>query len=759
MATSGRRKVRLFLEGREVPISSAQIVAKANMPSMCLIELVPLQILKFIKPRTQVHIFVRDSFTFGDDNFYLAFEGETLGRTLVKRQDQRGIRITAYDYTNYWDDSKAYVMNPNFIAGKLAPSVAFGEPPPGSQVKASGNASTFQTAATSNTKMIDILRSQKGDDGKIDLIKGIAEVMRQLATVNEFYRAAYERLRIVDRILVYSSGRLGDFLYRLKVEEFLTSFTGMNGGFVSLRQMLMGIMSIMFHDQISLTFPSLVKTTRGKEEGLTIGQFLFIPDTYSLPPPKCNVIFPNQQISFEFDEDFRAAPTRYGFRASFPLMSGDDTIAPTYPIQYYPTPFSDFMSPKNKRATDAENKSAFGPSALLKDSSGRSYASLFYGQKAEGKAVGTTYGLALREGDYLSNEESLKGIYYETDVLAPAYSALVRAGILQKDQTGATVGEDPGVSIDTRNEFMREVGAYLFFKKRYGARNVSAEIIFNPFLVPGFNTIFLDDSEAGQSFIAKLQGITQRLTHEGFATAIELGYGRDFDEIDFMSGGAGDPPLPKWFDTKIFGVSDEENTLFNEETNFLYPPDPPKNTKAAAPAPSSPRVKYISREEKDFRDNNVQKPTVYPNLSKFYQKVLGCNSVTEYGPAPKKKGDARTTLVTTRGVVSWLVHEYTAKATQEARDEFARTYVKRPLVSMLDAFKFLGAIPAGSNPSDAAPKVPDEDALFVADTSKKNPLPGRFDGKGYSDETILAVRRKPIDVYVAALKSKRGFRG
>lgn len=754
--TSGRRKIRLFLEGREVPVVSAQIISKANMPSMCLIEMVPLQIIKFIKPRTQVHVLVRDSFTFGDDNFYLAFEGETLGRTMIKRHDQRGFRITAYDYTNYWDDAKAYVMNPNYLVGKVAPQVAFGEPPPASVAKAAGGV-LFQTSATSNTKMIDILRSKKGADGKIDLVAGIAEVIKKLATVNEFYRTAYERLRIIDRILIYSSGRLGQFLYRLKVEEFLTSFTGMNGGFVSLRQMLMSIMAMIFHDQISLPFPSLVKTTRDKETGMTIGQFLFIPDTYSLPPPKCNVIFPNQQISFQFDEDFRAAPTRYGFRASFPLTSGDETIEPTYPIQYYPNPFSDYMT-RGKLSSDSDLKSAMGPSTLIKDSKGRSYASLYYGQKAEGNSVGTAYGLVMREQDYQSNEESLRGIYYETDVLAPAYSALVRTGNVTTQPDGTTVTEE-GVSTQSRNEFMREVGAYLFFKKRYGARNCSAEIMFNPYLVPGFNVVFLDDSEAGQSFVAKLQGITQNLTHEGFATSVELGYGRDFDEIDFMSGGAGDPPLPKWFDPAVFGVTDENNKYFIEETNFLYPADPPSNTKSPAKKPSTPRVKYISREEKDYRDKGVKNPTVYPNLSQFYQKVLACDSITEYGPAPQKKGDVRTALVTTRGAISWLVYEYINKSTQEARDEFARAYVRRPLVPMLQAFRFLGAVPAGSNPADQNPPVPEENALFVADTSSKNPLPGRFDGKGYSDETILQVRRAPIDIYIAALKSKRGFRG
>ena len=83
----GRQKIRVFLEGREVPVTSAAVVFRMNMPAMANIELVPLNVIKFIKPRTQVHIFVRDARTFGDNNFYLCFEGEVMGRTMVKKHN------------------------------------------------------------------------------------------------------------------------------------------------------------------------------------------------------------------------------------------------------------------------------------------------------------------------------------------------------------------------------------------------------------------------------------------------------------------------------------------------------------------------------------------------------------------------------------------------------------------------------------------------------------------------------------------------
>lgn len=752
---SGRQKIRVMLEGREVPVVSATIICKMNMPIVASIELVPLQVIKFIKPRTQVHIFVRDTMTFGDNKFYLAFEGEVMGRSMVKQHNGRAFRITAFDYSNYWDDAKAFMMNPNFLVGKAAPGVIFGEPTPQQTSKAAGG-DVITTAANSNSLMVDYLLRFKEANGGPDIVRGVADVARRLASVNEFYRTSYERLRVLDRIYAKSSGRMGNFLKALKVEEFLSTYTGAQGGMMTLRQMLMGILALLFHECVSVPFPSFVKTKRtdssGTKEGYAIAQFLIIPDTYLLPPPRCNVIFPNQQLGFEFDEDFRAAPTRYGFRASFPVVAGNDAIEATYPIQYYPRPFADFMKGSKVQSTTSDLNSMFGPSQIIKSKDGRTYGNIFYGKPSKDKAVGISYAPTLRESDFLSNEESLKGIYYETDTLIPAYSALVRAGGVKADAQGKEV-TPADVSPTSRNEFIREVGAYLFFKKRYGARQISASILFNPFLVPGFNSLFIDDSEAGQSFIAKLQGVTHNLQNNGFTSVCELAYGRDFDEIDFMSGGAGDPPLPAWFDGAIFGKTEDSKTLFDQETKFLGPPTPKVKGRAQG-------QEIIDESEVKYRNEKVKSPTIFPDLSGFYQALLGCESITGMGPAPKKDDQTRQVLVTTRGATMYLRQQYLNKKTQEARDAFVRDYVSRPVTTMEEAFAFIGAQVAPSPNTNGETGIPEEFAVFTSILDpKKTGLPGRFDAKGYSDETILKIRRDVIDAYVYQLRRRRGFRG
>lgn len=748
--SSGRRKVRVFLDGREVPIINATAVYRANMPSMATIEMVPLGAIKFIKPRTQVHIFAMDRFSFGDDDFHLMFEGEVHGRSMIKRHDGRAFRITAYDYTNYWDDAKAYIMNPNHLADKIAPQTVIGEPPPAIQAKAAAGV-LFQSPANSTSQMITLLTGRKGPDGQIDIVEGVAEVLRKMATVNEFFRASYERLRITDRMWVRSSGRLGTFLQRLKVEEFLTSFTGSEGGMVSLRQMLMGVMALMFHDQISIPFPAYLLKRRGKQTGYTITQFLFVPDGYPLAPPRCNVFFPNQISGFEFDESFRDAPTRYGFRASFPVVVGDSQLGVTYPIQYFPKSFARYMS-KGAKLSDAEFYSLLGPSSLTTNAGGKTYANLFFGAPTLAKdgtknAVQTAYSATLREADFLTNEESIKGIYYQSDILPPAYSALVRTGQITVTQntsatgdvTGASAAEDAtGVSVQSRNDFMAEVGAYLFYKKRYGARTASATVSFNPFVVPGFNALFLDDSEAGQSALAKVESVTHSLTHEGFFTMLELSHGRDFDEVDVVSGGAGEPPLPRWFDPSVFGSADELN--FARETDYLL--------KSGA----------IDEAEAKLRKDKIRGATAFTSLSTFYQDCLGCDSITEVN-APAGSSDLPTrVVVTARGAVQDLIQRYKAVSSDpKARDAFVRDYIRRPTVNIRQSFAFLGAEPEKGSTDGA---IPAEFAKFTAITdSKRTALPGRYDGTGYSDQTVLKIRRDVIDTYIELLRTQRGFRG
>lgn len=726
MSSAGsRQNVRLFIEGQEVPFQNASITSQEGEATAAAIYLVPLSGIKEIKARTQVHIFVQDTKSFPDANFYLAFEGEVVGRILGKRQDSRVFGIMAVDYSSYWEDAKTYVVSPNFVLGKVEDVVTFQDAPINQQIKALGGVA-FQTSATSNTRSIEIMLAS----GNKDLAKGVVSVVNKVATANQFYAAAFQRLNITQRINLFSGGNLQAFLQELQIEGWLQDFVGKFGGISSLRDMLYGVMNLVFHTFISVPFPAKIpsKTTPGTN---TLSQFLFVPDAYTLPAPMCNVVFPNQQRDYEFKDDFRKAPTRYMFRASMPLMSGTGVTFPQYPSYFFPTSFSDYMFGKHT-ATQTETDSELGPSTLLTDPvTGNSYADVFY-NNPNTKAVGTAFGVTLREADYISNEESLKGIYLEMDTFMPSYTALVK-----------------GASAAARTSFIQAVGTYLFYKKRFSARQTSVDLLFNPYLVPGFNGLFLDDSEAGQSFQAKIQSLVHTLSNDGCSTSVSLAYGRDFDEVDDVTGGSGDPPVAPWFDPTIFGIVDTDNTYFDQETQYLV------------------KLGAMDKEEADAR-GDIDNPTVFPNLNKFYQALLGVNSVTNYtapSGTPSKNASPQPVLVSTWGATEWLLYQYEqVMDNPDAVDAKVRQLTARPMMNILEAFNFIRAQPAGYN-GNVRFQLPIEFASFVAITKSNLPkgqsidLPGRFDGTGYSDQAAIALRRSILPDYIQLLKTQVGFRG
>jgi hypothetical protein len=651
-------------------------------------------VIKFIRPKTLVQLFVVDKMIFGDMQPHIAFEGEVVGRSMAKDQASRSFRINAVDFSGNWDESKAYYYNPNFLVGKIEDTVRGGIPP-ATAAKANA-AKEVTTSGTVSSVMVTYLVNTKFKD----LVDAVGNLMQDLSGINIYYKSLYERFRIKERIKIFTSGKIKQFLADIKQEDFLASFSGQQGGLVSLRQMLSNIMGMVFHEFVSVPFPSIVPNS--SKNGNVIGSYVFIPDSYSLPPPKCNVVFPNQIVQMNFAEDYRAAPTRFAFRASFPEYFQAATSYAAYPLQCYPSSFSKFMF-KSTPVTAEEANSVLGAASIVKSGSS-SFNNVNYGD-AKTKAVGgVAVSPKLREADFLTNEEAIKGIFLDMETFAPSVTALAK-----------------GMSEAKRIKFTNDIGKFLFYKKRFGARNASATLMFNPFIVPGFNAIFIDDSDAGQTFIAKVQSVTHNLTNSGAVTMVNLGYGRDFDEVDAVSGGAGDPPTPAWFDEEIFGKPDAE--LVKQETDYLV----------------NQGALKIDSEEVKVR-SKLTGTTTYPNISQFYEQTVGVKATTE-------GGDVK--LFTLRGVVSYLVDRYRKNSENfTSRDNFVFSYIRRPVPTMTEAMAYMDAELEDQN------VLPEEFVKFKSNDKAKN-----FDGTGLPDEEVIKIRREVIDKYVNLLKVRRGFRG
>ena len=100
--------LRLFLEGEEVVVVSAQISININAPSSASIQIIPIDEGLDLKPRTMVHLFSYDEYsteksTYVPEGTYrLIFLGEVIGISTVKSPGSLGLVLQCIDFTSYW---------------------------------------------------------------------------------------------------------------------------------------------------------------------------------------------------------------------------------------------------------------------------------------------------------------------------------------------------------------------------------------------------------------------------------------------------------------------------------------------------------------------------------------------------------------------------------------------------------------------------------------------------------------------------------
>ena len=116
--------LRLFIEGEESPVISAQINVNINGPATASIQIVPLdQALQFL-PRSMVHLFYLDTFLSPQakgipsvptqqqaanpdptviGEYKLLYSGEIIGFSFIQTPQSRALVLQCLDFSSYWD--------------------------------------------------------------------------------------------------------------------------------------------------------------------------------------------------------------------------------------------------------------------------------------------------------------------------------------------------------------------------------------------------------------------------------------------------------------------------------------------------------------------------------------------------------------------------------------------------------------------------------------------------------------------------------
>lgn len=640
---------KLFLEGKEVPFIGASITHTVNQASIAYIDLVPQAEILNIKPRTLVQLFVRNYMDPAAGQagaaaypFVLAWEGEVFGYNFSKSATARTFSISCIDYSSYWDNVLTYFFNPQQSLGQGAKALSsIGLEIRDAQSLGMEVVSVAQARESFfRQKLEQVLKPGGVEDKSKDFLDGFVELIKDFTKVNDFYESVNERLRINDRILLHSSKSLHALLEKGEALSWFSGLVGRTTGYSSLRMVIQDLMSLIFHDAVSVPFPAAVRSTVSpalpdvSNVKKTIGNFVFKPNLYMMPPPMCNVFFPDEYSQIQFSRNFFQEPTRLIYAPELPTRLGNGAIA--MPHMYEPESFSNFMLPNKDEGTAYEGLTGRGGIEVNPNAYPGLDIGYFMGEDKSPAAE--TNNAKKRAGQFLTNEERMKGIWMARESMMPATTQFQQALS----------------DYDHKNTFAKGVAKYLFYKKRFQSRQLQITSHLKLSVVPGFPVLLMDDSDTDQTVVAYCSSVTHRIyATEGGYTNVTLSYARTVAEQDSSTEAGASMLIPPWFNETVFGKMGV----------------PPKSEAAPEEVAALGKT-HIST----------------PALSEFYAALLGDRG----SEALTAKFPEEVTLV---GAVRRLQKEYRQMREKGNShvDAFVARTTSRDYVKMKAAFEFIGA--------------------------------------------------------------------
>ncbi len=714
MGQAKRLNAMLLIEGRTIPFVGANCHFRSNQPAAATIEMVPLREINDILPRTMVHLFVKDfNYPGKFKPWVLAFEGEVYGYSLGKNPQNRTFSLLCMDLSNYWDSAKQSYINVK--TSMSSPNAMLSSVKTKESAKRE-NMKFIENVGSITAYVVKIINDRLAKDGDEAFLQGVLDIIKGVQEVNPFFKYSDLRYRISDRIGFESSGDLKKIFKATNKQQFFESLLGKGGGGITtVRQLINLLMGLVFHQFSSVPFPSKINAPKGakgnwigEKKNKTIGSFLFKPDSFMLPPPRCNVLYPDQYNNFGYTRNFFHEVSRLDFRPG-PLASdiaGGSGVPRIYQKGYHaPAAYSEFLG-SDKDTSDVKGKSF--------ENAGVSGT---FGDKIEDLKTAST----LKEFNFMSYEEVLKGIFGDQG------NMMTSAQLLSKD---SGIGEQ-GV-------FFQKAADFMFSKKRYASRVTSTSGPLNLSPVPGFPMLIIDNSEAEQHVVGQLEGISHSFTANGGGfTSYEISYGRLVEEKSLWDDSISEPPIPPWYDPKKYGTRRPV-----QEQDY-------KNLDKSVQS----RVKNLG-EINDFGNSDIG--SIYATL--LGESKEGSTSYLGSTPITSKKFPNITAATFD------IVRRYKWAKRKGVVPEHINKYTKRNYAVLHDVFEFLGAELTQSqkwathnNADNIVFKGKRFDGGFVNEAEEENSQDKKL--KNLFGETALSKRRAPIIRYRKKLFNERGFRG
>lgn len=309
MAVGQKLKLRLFIEGVEVPVVSANIQSTKNAPVACSIQIPANDYALDFRPRSLIHLFVYDIYNgappetmvsvggpgvrvvdrdngvdpelaglfpperfestteqdltdLENENYKLVFGGELMQFGFSKSPTQRSIILQCLDWSSYWDLCIQYMVS-GFSLGGGGMRAAF-----------TGASTTvfndfFSGSADIVTELLEqeprTYRSLRGTllGGLVNLLEAMGGTYfgrRAIRGANDFFSLAEMRLHLTQMIGANPFPER-DELRLLRARGFGGLFRRSLAGLgrqVSIRQVLLALQRYIFHEIIPINSPRYI---------------------------------------------------------------------------------------------------------------------------------------------------------------------------------------------------------------------------------------------------------------------------------------------------------------------------------------------------------------------------------------------------------------------------------------------------------------------------------------------------------------------
>lgn len=257
MSLRGQRlSLRCFIEGQEIPIIAAVVQLSINSPATCTLQVIPLDELHELKPKSMVHVFyfdnpIDETIDLNDLRKYrLFFAGETMGISFNKTPTGRSAVLQCVDFSNNWDVCYQFMItygpNGNFLTEESA-------------VWAGGNSmfndiidghASVLSGYLSRTPKTPGLKNIKGLlGGIISLIEAMGGVRNHTKGVNDFFTISELKNRTLQQLVAEENDNTAAHLFNAKeFMQWLEDGVSSLGELVTIRDMLRLLFSYIYYE-------------------------------------------------------------------------------------------------------------------------------------------------------------------------------------------------------------------------------------------------------------------------------------------------------------------------------------------------------------------------------------------------------------------------------------------------------------------------------------------------------------------------------